>query len=263
MPNSEQEWKKIIQGFSTRWNFPNCAGALDGKHVILRSPFHSGSEFYNYKGTFSIILLALVDDQYCFEYIDVGANGRASDGGVFSKSSLKSAIEDNLLKLPPNTVFVGDDAFPLKEYLLKPYSHHGPLTQKEKIFNYRLSRARRIVENAFGLLVSQFRIFEKPIALSPEKADILVKTACALHNWLRKTSDGYITRNSVDDEDFENGTVIEGMWRQEIQSQGLRDLRSAADSRNYSKKAAEIRNKLAEWFMGDGAVAWQMKMINI
>nr|XP_022910412.1 uncharacterized protein LOC111421479 [Onthophagus taurus] len=57
--SSEQKWKHIIQGFSTRWNFPNCAGALDGKHIILRSPFHSDSEFYNYKGTFSILLLTL------------------------------------------------------------------------------------------------------------------------------------------------------------------------------------------------------------
>nr|XP_022907550.1 uncharacterized protein LOC111419040 [Onthophagus taurus] len=99
VPSSEQEWKNIIQGFSTRWNFPNCAGALDGKHIILRSPFyrcvmrytfHSDSEFYNYKGTFSIILLTLVDDQYCFQYIDVAANGRVSDGGIFSKSSLNN-----------------------------------------------------------------------------------------------------------------------------------------------------------------------------
>lgn len=172
-------------------------------------------------------------------------------------------MEGYLLKLPLNTVFVGDDAFPLKEYLLKPYSHHGPLTLKEKVFNYRLSRARRIVENAFGLLVSQFRIFEKPIALSPEKADILVKTTCVLHNWLRKTSDGYITRNSVDYEDFENGGIVEGMWRLENESQGLTDLPSAADSRNYSKNAAEVRNRLADWFMGDGAVPWQIKMINM
>lgn len=65
---------------------------------------------------------------------------------------------------------------------MKPYSHHGPLTIKERVFNYSLSRARRIVQNAFGILVSRFRIFEKPIALSPEKADSIVKTTCVLHN---------------------------------------------------------------------------------
>ncbi|XP_022162249.1 uncharacterized protein LOC111028028 [Myzus persicae] len=85
VPNTQEEWDDIKKGFSNRWNFPGCGGALDGKHVVLRAPFHSGSNFYNYKGSFSIILFALVDDQYCFKYIDVESNGRASEGGVFFK----------------------------------------------------------------------------------------------------------------------------------------------------------------------------------
>lgn len=87
---------------------------MDDKHVMLRGPFHLGSNFYNYKGSFSITLFALVDDQYCFKYIDVGSNGRASDGGVFAKSSLKNAIENNLLNMPLNTIFIADDTFPLR-----------------------------------------------------------------------------------------------------------------------------------------------------
>lgn len=55
---------------------------------------------------------------------------------------------------------VGDDAFALKTHLLKPYGGTN-LTKAQKIFNYRLSRARRIVENAFGILASRFRIFQK------------------------------------------------------------------------------------------------------
>lgn len=233
---------------------------MDGKHFRIRSPFHSGSEFYNYKGDFSIVLLALVDYQYCFTYIDVGANGRASDGGIFAKSTLKSAIENNKLNLPPNTVFVADDAFPLTEYLLKPFSHHGSLTIKQKIFNYRLSRARRITENAFGVLVSRFRIFEKPIAVYPETAVDIIKTACVLHNWLRKTTTTYISRGNVDQDDFESGTISHGSWRKEVSSGCLSDLTSGR-ARNYSKKAAEMRNQLAEWFVTDGAVPWQMNMI--
>lgn len=231
--------------------------------MVLRAPFHSGSNFYNYKGSFSIILFALVDDNYCFKYIDVGSNGRASDGGVFAKSSLKNAVENNLLNMPPNTVFIADDAFPLKEYLLKPYSHHGPLTIKERVFNYRLSRARRIVENAFGILVSRFRIFEKPIALSPEKADSIVKTTCVLHNWLRMNSSSYLYRGCVDEEDHENGVILEGTWRKEIRGLGLPDLTNASESNNYTKNASNIRNNLADWFMGDGAIPWQMNMLNL
>lgn len=75
-PSSPEQWKTVANGFAKRWNFYNCLGALDGKHVAIRAPANSGSMFYNYKGFYSIILLALVDSDYKFLYVDVGANGR-------------------------------------------------------------------------------------------------------------------------------------------------------------------------------------------
>jgi hypothetical protein len=89
------------------------------------------------------VLLALVDSDYCFHYIDVGAKGRGSDGGVFGNSSLNSALETDSLAIPPGSGIVGDDVFPLKKYLLKPVSRRN-LSDKERTYNYRLSRARRL-----------------------------------------------------------------------------------------------------------------------
>ncbi|PIK53163.1 hypothetical protein BSL78_09941 [Apostichopus japonicus] len=115
VPNSPAEWNSIADNFHSRWNFPQCIGAMDGKHVLLRCPLKSGSYFYNYKGTFSIVLLALVDAQYKFIYVDVGKNGRVSDGGVFKDSSLDTTLEEGL-NLPPTNeshlpyVIVGDKA---------------------------------------------------------------------------------------------------------------------------------------------------------
>lgn len=183
MPKTKNEWDEIEKGFQKRWNFSRCIGAMDRKHILIKAPPKSGSEFYNYKHHYSIILLALIDHNYCFTYIDVGANGKALDGGVFQESSFFEALKNNTLNTPDDVVFVADDAFPLKTYLMKPYNRRN-LTREQAIFNYRLSRARRISENAFGILVSKFRIFERPIALIPHKVDKIVLACCAIHNWL-------------------------------------------------------------------------------
>lgn len=62
MPTTAEGWLNIEEGFRTK--FPHCIGALDGKHVVIESSTHSGTEYFNYKKTFSIVLLALVDSKY-------------------------------------------------------------------------------------------------------------------------------------------------------------------------------------------------------
>ena len=161
MPDTQQAWKTIADEFEEKWNFPNCIGAIDGKHVTVKCPSGSGSAFYNYKNQFSIILLAIVDADYNFLFVDVGTNGRANDSGVFGRSAISTLLENGELNIPPPQplpgrqrdipfVIVGDDAFPLKNYLVKPYPNRQ-LDPEKRVFNYRLSRARRIVENVFGI----------------------------------------------------------------------------------------------------------------
>lgn len=75
-PTSPAEWQAVSDQFSRRWNFHNTIGALDGKHVAICCPANAGSIYYNYKGFHSIVLLALVDADYKFLFIDLGANGR-------------------------------------------------------------------------------------------------------------------------------------------------------------------------------------------
>lgn len=128
---------------------------------------------------------------------------------------------------------------------MKPFSKRN-LSVKERIFNYRLSRARRIVENAFGILVSKFRIFERPIALSPEKVTSIVKTSAALHNWLRKSSAAtYITPELVDTEDLASGHTTLGSWRN--QPSAVHALNHQGS--NYSQQASNVREKYVNFFL--------------
>jgi len=142
---------------------------------------------------------------------------------------------------------------------MKPYATTP--THKEKIFNYRLSRARRIVENAFGILATRFRVFLNTINMSPDKVDIITMAACSLHNWLRKTSDMYITQRCVDFEDIQQHVVLPGAWRDQLRT-ALERL-PATRSNHASRDAVAIRNTYAQLFETTEAVPWQEKMINI
>lgn len=252
------EWKTIENGFCNEWNFPGCCGAIDGKHVVIKAPPDSGSLYYNYKNSNSIILLAVVDHKYCFSYIDIGCNGRVSDGGVFRNSSLYRALEAGML--PDGHILVGDNAFPSKNYLLKPFPGNQ-LTLKKKIFNYRLSRARRIVENAFGILAARFRLFEKPMPYSPDKVIVIVKACCALHNWLRQTKlQNRQLEYTTDQENVNAGNVIPGTWRQELNSQGFKPILHSSSNRS-SRSATDLRDRYADYFVGEGSVEWQTRMV--
>ena len=131
-PTTPDEWKELEREFRIRWNVPHALGALDGKHVALKKPKNTGALYHNYKGFFSIVMLALVDGQYKFRWVDVGTEGSCSDGQIFNASQLKRRIEDGRIGFPdPAPITQGgrdvpyfilaDDAFALKTWLMKPY----------------------------------------------------------------------------------------------------------------------------------------------
>lgn len=111
------------------------------------------------------MLLGICDAQYMFTFVDIGAYGRRSDGGIFKDSTMGQKFNLKEMNVPapeplspggPSLpyVLVGDEAFQLTNYLLRPYSGKGGLNDERNIYNYRLSRARRTIENTFGILVS-------------------------------------------------------------------------------------------------------------
>jgi hypothetical protein len=168
---TEEKWKNIADRYLELWNLPNCLGALDRKHIKIKCPQKSGSEYFNYKSYFSMVLIACADADSLFTIISVGDVGRNSDSGVLKNSGFFDALHSGNLNIPPPQClphqenqpafpmfFIGDEAFPLSKHIMRPFPRMI-LTNERRIYNYRISRARKSVECAFGILVSKFRIF--------------------------------------------------------------------------------------------------------
>nr|CAH7715380.1 unnamed protein product [Callosobruchus chinensis] len=185
----------------------------------------------------SIVLFAIIANaNYNFLYASVGCQGRVSDGA--------------------------DDAFPLTTAIMKPYSGHQEKHSKNRVFNYRLSRARRVVQNVFGILAAVFRVLRKPMLLQPEKAEKIVLTCVLLHNYLRKnakTRSSYNPPGTFDKENLETGTIEPGSWRRDPQpSASFLPLMNIP--RKATMEAWAIRDEYAEYFMtNQGQVPWQLQ----
>lgn len=217
--------------------------------------------------------MALVDAQYRFMYVDVGANGRQSGGAVFANCRLSSALENNNLNIPfdqqlPGSyhltpfVIVADDAFPMKPYLMKPYPSRLYDDKSSLIFNYRLSRARQIVENAFGILANRWRVLRGRISLGPEKAEKVVLACCVMHNYLRtRNSSHYMPADLVDTEAVDSHTVFPGTWREEDSPTASWLPMLNQGNRGHTTEAKFVRDTFRVYFNGVGQVPWQWKMI--
>ena len=155
-------------------------------------------------------------------------------------------------------VFVGDDAFALKTYMLKPYPQKN-LTEEKRVYNYHHSRARRISKNLFGILANKWRIFQQPLNLSPEKSTTITTCALVLHNFLRRNSRKVYTQPGLIDYIDENCELVPGSWRTD-QANPLGVFSAAFPSqvgRKASNSAKVVRDTFAEYFMNEGSVEWQ------
>lgn len=255
-PPSREDLIQIARDFWEKWNFPNCVGSIDGKHIRIFCPGKSGSLFFNYKDFFSIVLLAIVDANCKFIYVDIGSYGKEGDSGIFSRSSLYKLIKQGNY-FPPNEnlptssqtlpyVHVGDEAFHLETHMMRPYTRGEARKDYEKtIFNYRLSRARRTAENSFGLLSQIFRVFYSPIALKSETTDHLVLTACCLHNLLRNR---YIENTSKYYYNFDQN-----------ETEPTQNMMALVRSGGYANfEGFLVRDEFKKFFNSEeGAVPWQ------
>lgn len=193
-PETEPEQQATADTFQNIWQFPGCVGAIDGSHIPIKRPGNEGADYHNYKGWFSTVLLATVDANYKFTYINVGYPGRVHDAGIYQTCGLKKRLTEGLLD--SSLHLIGDGAFPLSCYMMKPFVGTNLPPDKE-LFNYRLSRARMTVENTFGRLKARWRILLKFSEMKFKKTVKVIISCCILHNMCEE----------------ENSPILPKMWK--------------------------------------------------
>lgn len=253
----ERKWIASANRYYELWNLPNCIGSIDGKHIRIKKFRNTGSQYYNYKSYFSVVLMATADADGMFLTVDVGDYGRNSDGAVFKSSRLGRLLDQGELKIPalqplPHDTsgnsfpfyFCGDEAFPLRKHIMRPFPQRL-LDDKKRIFNYRLSRGRKSVECAFGMLVSKFRIFETPIACNEKTVDSIIKSACVLHNFIRSKEGRFVIPTLEQD-------------RENIESSLSTNFPPECIQINEACSAITLRNYLHNYFITpEAAIPWQ------
>lgn len=211
-----------------------------------------------------MVLLGIANANYEFLYVNFGTNGRVSDGGVIENTDFHDLLLKRQLKLPPENsrnglpyVFISDEAFALRNELMKPFNVRD-LDDRKRIYNYRLSRARRVIENVFGILVSRFGVLKTPIGVKPENIVKIVMACCVLHNFLRKKAAAtYTPPDSLDYEDTDTFTLREGLRCRDDKIAALRPNQH----RRAHNDAKEVRDSFMDFFNTTGSVPWQHKVL--
>ena len=186
-----EELKEIIEGFESTWGFPQVVGAIDGSHIPITRPVHNQADYYNRKGFHSIIIQAVVDYRYMFIDICVGWPGRVHDARVLGNSRLYLKATNGTLfpnwsrrisRVDVPLLLLGDPAYPLMSWLMKPFPHSTYLPRQQKKFNQQLSRARVVVENAFGRLKGRWRCLLKKNESNTMNMPKIISCCVVLHN---------------------------------------------------------------------------------
>ena len=211
----------------------------------------------------------MCDARYCFTMFDTGQYGSNNDVGVLKNSLFRKQFESGEMNIPtprsvagwrfdPLTYFMlENEIFPLTTWLMRPYP--GQLTEEKKVYKYSLSRARRVIENAFGILCTRFRIFYVPIKASVKNVERYVKAAIALHNYLRPSENSLYCPQGFVDIESENGEIRPGHWRTIQERNNVLTSISYLRGSRYSDDAKDMREALKNFVNSHkGQVSWQL-----
>lgn len=226
--------KETVKGFHEKWGIPQCAGSIDGTHIPVRPPSMNHTDYYNRKGWYSVIVQAVVDHNFLFTDLNIGWPGSVHDARVLANSALyhkcnsHEALQGDInCRIP--IFLVGDSAYPLLPWLMKPFAMTSTLTGQQKTFNYRICRGRVVVEIAFGRLKARWRRLIKQNDILVRNVPFIVAACCVLHNICE-----------VHGDDFNDE------WLEDVNEESSPDQHST--STNSNTQGMEVREALIEYF---------------
>ena len=233
------ELSEVVEGFKNKWGMIQCAGSIDGCHIPVTPPALNRTDYYNRKGWYSMLVQAVVDHNYLFTDVCVGWPGSVHDARVLANSSIyKKASQReilhgekvNLCGTDIPLFLVGDSAYPLSSWLMKPFAYNANLTPGQRSFNFHLSRARIVVENAFGRLKGRWRRLMKHNDMNIDNVPYVITACCILHNMCEVHGDSF-----------------NDLWLEEVDMSTQPEV-SPSGGINVCRTAKAIRDALVKYY---------------
>ena len=208
-PLTIQEIRNKMDEFEESYGIPQIMGAIDGCHIEINAPPDNHEDYFNRKQHYSVNLQGIVDSNLKFIHASVGYPGSIHDARVLRLSGLYELAENEQILSGPTCningteirpLLAGDSAYPLTNWLVKPYPDRGRLTPEQRKFNVKFSALRSVVERAFGMLKARWRIALKKVEQKTSTLKKTVIAACVLHNICIERGDLYDTDNNDSDD---------------------------------------------------------------
>ena len=249
MPKTREDFKKKMLDMEEFWQFPCCWAAVDGCHIPLKCPpggLEACKEYHNFKNFYSVVLMGMVDSHYRFVWGSCGYPGNSHDAVIFRSTDLWSSIQDGFIPLIGKTVgdvtvpplIVGDSAFPLRTWLMKPFTN-AVLTPQQHYFNYRLSRARMVTEGAYGQLKGRWRVLLWKSESNRDHVRTATLACMVLHNIC-------IMQGDTISKKLDLSIDSNGQKRNRDEIRKLLNMTDCSSIRDVSLEANKVRNALCD-----------------
>lgn len=222
-PTCPAQVSEKIQGFREKSTFPNVVGAIDGTHIPIRAPKENHEDYFNRKHYYSFIVQGIVDASGAYLSVSTGFPGSMHDARGLRLSNFCSLAEEKRILTMPcmdingtqiRPLILGNSAYPLKSWLMRPFQDNGALTATHRHFNMELSKVRIVVEHGFGQTKARWRCLDKRIDEDTMKIPHTVTACCVLQNiciLMNDDFDGHVLNNHlvqyVGDDEFEANDI--------------------------------------------------------